>query len=81
MYPYGYMQIGKCTPMGTCGPGWEPLRKTNGARTILLKQDEKLRQIYTEELPGVAAHDSLFILLRRVILRSCASRRGNSWAQ
>jgi len=40
-----------------------------------------LRPIYTEELPGVAAHDSLFILLRRVILRSCTAWHGNSWAQ
>jgi len=34
-----------------------------------------------QELPGVAAHDPLFVLLRRVILRSCTARHGNSWAQ
>jgi len=38
------------------------------------------RPIYTEELPGVAAHDSLCVLLRRVILYSCTARQGNSWA-
>ena len=30
---------------------------------------------------GVAAHDSLFVLLRRVILHSCTARHGNSWTQ
>jgi len=40
-----------------------------------------LRPIYTEELPGVAAHDSLFVSLRWVILRSCTARNGKSWAQ
>jgi len=32
-------------------------------------------------LPGVAAHDSLFVLLRRLILRSCTARHGNSRAR
>jgi len=37
-----------------------------------------LRPIYTEELPEVTAHDSLFILLRRVILRSCTATPGRN---
>ena len=41
----------------------------------------RLRPIHTEELPGVAAHDSSFVSSRRVILRSCTARHGNSWAQ
>ena len=34
-----------------------------------------LRPIYTEELPGAAAHDSFFVLLCREILRSCTARQ------
>ena len=37
-----------------------------------------LRPIYTEEFLGVAAHDSLFVLLRRVILRSCTATPGRN---
>ena len=47
----------------------------------LLRVFAERRPIYTEELPGVAAHDSLLVLLCRVILRSCTDRHGNSWAQ
>jgi len=32
-----------------------------------------LRPIYTEELPGVAAHDSLFVLLRPGVAEPCTS--------
>jgi len=35
--------------------------------------DEALRPIYTEELPGVAAHDSLFVLLRPGVAEPCTS--------
>jgi len=49
--------------------------------SFVLGRSAALRSIYTEEFPGVAAHDSLFVLLRRVILRSCTARHGNSWAQ
>jgi len=38
-------------------------------------------QFYTEDVPGVARGDPLFVLLRRVILRSCTAWHGNSWAQ
>jgi len=31
---------------------------------MVLRQLSSLKPIYTEELPGVAAHDSLFVLLR-----------------
>jgi len=39
------------------------------------EQNVTLRPIYTDELPGSAAHDSLFVLLRGVILRLCTARQ------
>ena len=59
----------------------------------VLRLSQELRPIYTEKLPGVAAHDSLFVLLRpRVAVPSRARAQnypmqqnkqrissGNSW--
>jgi len=39
------------------------------------------RPSYTEDVPGVARRNPLYVLLGRVILRSCTARHGNSWAQ
>jgi len=43
--------------------------------------DEALRPIYTEELPGVAAHDSLFVLLRPGVAEPSRARAQNYPAQ
>jgi len=37
----------------------------------------QLRPIYTEELPGVAAHDSLFVLLRPGVAMPSRGRAQN----
>jgi len=55
----------------------------HGKRAFFPCGNWALRPIHTEDVPGVARPNPLFVLLRRVVLRSCTARaplvHGNSW--